>query len=398
VERSFFGALQSWFKEGYGSDYGGRYVGLLLEHGFRVDPRPLKAFFRDVSNLDLSSKHITLEREHLFRGRNGSRRRADLAVLADGRVSALVELKYRDRLLDGGGPKPAQLDDYLHYCRRNACNFLLLHREPQTTRDIKKIKNAKQCLAHYAQLASYLARSAHSSSQLLYQYFQEGGLVLEPIHTDYLARFMHRLVLPSNRGGRVNITSKITEGPRQFQALLNNMRLFAADVTPQLLRVTRKESARAATVDFEIRERFDRDDVRAQTQQTSKGGYLWIDSSCRRGGSLEIWANNAFTKDHQRWLYVFYGFEFHLEKAQKLGIDQFAYVSSPEIDRAWKKQGDDRFVTYATFGARRLANPSKAHIDSDFIELIKDAAKKALRTGIVKERTARRTLVSLSKL
>jgi hypothetical protein len=30
--------------------------------------------------------------------------------------------------------------------------------------------------------------------------------------------------------------------------------------------------------------------------------------------------------------------------------------------------------------------------------LIKDAAKKALRTGIVKERTARRTLVSLSKL
>jgi hypothetical protein len=264
VAQSFFSEIQGWFKKEYGADYGGRYVGLVIEHSARADPAPFQQFLSAIFGRRFHGENFVLSREFTFRGRNGPRR-ADLAILVENQVRALIELKYRDRLAQQSGPAPAQLDDYLAYCKRNpGCRFLLLHREPQRAHDVAQIHNAGQRLAHYAALGRFLRKSHHPVSAMLHDYFQGEGLVLEPIDRDYLYRFLHRFMLPTRDTGRI-VTRRISEGPRQLQALLNNMRLFAADVTPQLMRVTGRESARAATIDFSVLDLLSKENERTDT-------------------------------------------------------------------------------------------------------------------------------------
>ena len=391
--RSFFGELQGWFKKEYGVEYGGRYMGLLMEHSSRADPVPFRKFLAGLLGPTFGDASVALSREYVFPGRTGFRR-ADLAVQIENEVRVLIELKYRDRLMQPSGPKPAQLDDYLRYCKANPrCRFLLLHREPQKSVDLIKITTAGQCLAHYTVLAPYLRNSDHQASSMLYEYLQEEGLVLEPINSDYLNRFLHRIMLPGRNSGRVNITSKIGEGPRQFQALLNNMRLFAADVTPQLKRVTGKENARAATVDFEVLNRFNSQKVRKAAEDSRNSKHFWINASERSGGRLGVWAHNAFSDHRRHWLYVSYGFEFVVEPGV-FRCEQYAGLDSPELDRVDKH---DIYVV-EPFHLRRFSDLEKAKIDMTFIDLIRHTAKKTLKERLVKEPFARKLIQGLATL
>ena len=389
--RSFFAELQGWFKREYGAEHGGRFLALVIEHTFKADPAPFRDFLVAIFGGAFREKDLTLNRELVFKGRQGSRR-ADLAVVCNGEVRILIELKYRDRLQQPSGPKPAQLDDYLSYCQQNrGCRFLLLHREPQKSSEIRKIKSARQCLAHYARLAPDLLKSQHPASAMLYEYLQGEGLVLETIDADQLYRFLHRFMLPAKDSGRI-VTSKVAEGPRQLQALLSNMRLFAADVTPQLTRATGRESARMATVDFYVVDRLSKTRLKKAIDEYPKDKYVFIGPTERLGGELSIWAGNTFS-DGKNWLYAMYGFIFEVLPG-KLGCQLYAELSSPELNR--KGAGD--LYAYERFDVDRLRDIEKANIDVAFIKLIRSMAKVTLRKRQVTEKFAVRTLQALAKL
>lgn len=395
MNRSFFSTIQGWVKSEFGPDYGGRYIGLLIKQVFEFDPIPFRSFFAEITgDSKFRSKPIRIESEVQFRVKTGVRR-ADLVVYLDDDPKLLVELKYRDRLIRQSGTKPAQLEDYLRLCRTipSKPRFLLLHRESQRADDTRKIDRARQFSSHYLALATHLRKSANPASAMLLQYFQEEGMVIEPIDTDQLYRFLHRLTLPRRGGGRINKTSEIGEGPLQFQRLLNNIRLISADITPRLRRAMGSNATRAATVDFSLSNQYITTSLRKLVANTKRAS-VDIDDDARHGGGVDVWAQNVVVPGHQ-WLYLYYGFDFSLDKGKPLSIDIYAAFSSPETRKATDNFWDQRFSSVATLPLKSLRATNKGNLESTLVYLISHAARSVLKSRITKDK---RKLAILARL
>lgn len=387
MSQSFFSTIQGWVKSEFGPDYGGRYLGLLIKQVFDFDPAPFRSFFAEVTgNSAFRSKPVRIESEVRFRVKAGVRR-ADLVVYVDDEPKVLVELKYRDRLTKQSGPKPAQLADYLELRRTlpSKPRFLLLHREPQRLEDIREIGRARQFMSHYLALAPHLRKSLNPASAMLLQYFQEEGLVIEPIDTDHLYRFLHRLTLPRWGGGRINKTSEIGEGPLQFQRLLSNVRLIAADVTPRIRTATGTDATRAATVDFYVSNEYSTSRVRKSLANTKRASFD-IDGQARQGGTVDVWAQNVLPSSHGS-LYLRYGFLFQLAKAKPLSLEVYADFDSREIRKAsddgfW----DQRFSIIGSLSLKYLRSNNKGELEDMYIDLIRRVARSTLKSQIIKDR------------
>jgi hypothetical protein len=399
MSESFFSTIQGWVKSEFGPDYGGRYVGVLIQQVFTFDSTPFRNFFSEITgNALFQSKSVRIKSEEQFQVKAGARR-ADLVVYIDEEPKLLVELKYRDRLIKKSGTKPAQLTDYIELCRTlpSKPQFLLLHREPQRAEDISQIKRARQRMSHYLALASHLQRSSHPASALLLQYFREEGLVIEPIETNHLYRFFHRLILPPRGSGRINKTSEIVEGPLQFQRLLNNIRLIAADITPRLRTATGSNSTRAATVDFTVSNKYDATSVR-KIMAGIKGTSFDIDGRARCGGIVDVWAQNVLPSS-DGWLYLVYGIEFSLAKGKNLSADIYAGFLSPEIRKASDSDlWDHRCLCIETLPIRSLRATDKSDVDSTLVYLIRRAARSTLKSRIIRDRRKLSTLNRLKNL
>jgi len=389
VDVTFFSAVQKWVKGTLGTDYGGRYLGQVLKQVSRIDPRPFRQLFAHITRdrrLLVGRFRIEAEEEFALGTR---RRRADLVVYANDVPKIFVELKYRDRLAPPTIEKTSQLADYLYACRRmeGRPKFLLLHREVQDTADIAAIRKAKQYVAHYGQMVPFLQRSNSPVTKLLLDYLREEGMVIDPIDTEYLYRFLHRLVLPPGGSGRINRTSDIERGPIQFQRLLSNLRLVASEITPHLRAAARTEAIRNATIDFDVLNAFDSSRL-ATLASEATGRLVDVSARYRKGGIVDVWAQNALINSGS-WLYVMYGFEFHLQVGKPLEVDAYAYLESPEIRRATNDNvWDERFMAYETLSTRTLRSWRKGNLEPIFTRFIRQAARSALRAKSVKNRRA----------
>ena len=109
---SFFHGIQSLFS----AKYHGRYLATILVEVGRQHPDCLIDFFsRTTATAKRKFVAPRFELEYTFKGAAGHRRRADVAVFANGddlEPILLVEIKYYDKPIEAQGIKPAQFEDY----------------------------------------------------------------------------------------------------------------------------------------------------------------------------------------------------------------------------------------------------------------------------------------------
>jgi hypothetical protein len=309
----------------------------------------------------------------------------------------MVELKYRDRLAPATNESSSQLSDYLRLCRslRGNPGFLLLHREALDASDVRRIKAAGQFVAHYGELVPHLRRSNNPLTGMLLEYLREEGMVIDPIETDHLFRFLHRLVMPWGGGGRINVTSQIQQGPIQFQRLLSNLRLVAAEITPDLRAIARQENMRSATIDFALVNCFETAKVRTALSRSSKGP-VELSPNARDGGKIYVLAQSALI-NRGDWLYVSYGLEFLLWKGRSPEIYSYAEILSPEIRRdPGVDDWDGGFAAYSKMRLSAIRDWSGGDLEKAFREHIKQAARSTLKSKVVSNRKALGILKRLS--
>ncbi|MGH8605727.1 MAG: hypothetical protein ACREXR_23930, partial [Gammaproteobacteria bacterium] len=247
---SLFSRLQSYFS----AEFAGRYLAIILQEGFRYDAEPITRFLSKKFpklHLPRKKKHLSLSSEWRFPGKD-SQKRADLVLLEGDTPLVLLEIKYSDNLM------AAQLDDYLIYCKNNKCKFILLTRSLIESKDQLDIERAQQTHSYLCELAHEFRRSRSEVGKLIFDYFKEKGLVMNPVNERLLFNLLHHFLNPPTKSGRNTSEDFVSGGAMQLGAVLNNMRLLAAEVTPMIVRATGKTSARQATIDFWVDSCFNR--------------------------------------------------------------------------------------------------------------------------------------------
>jgi hypothetical protein len=261
----FFSAVQGYFS----GSFSGRYLGIVLEEVCRANPSPFRRYFEArLGKRRYSTNRLALTTEFTFRGRHGYRR-ADLALVSDGKLSALVEVKYDDELIPQRDGKKAQLDDYLWKCRSDGLDFLLLCKDPPSESDALSIRQAGQRWDYISELAERFRWSAHPAGRMLFDYFRERDLIVEPLNQDYLYRFFHRFLKPWGHSGRIVSKDSLSEGPAQFQALLANMRIIATDLATKVRPLDANARSRTPTIDFAIYPEYAIDVIRRELSKAN---------------------------------------------------------------------------------------------------------------------------------
>jgi hypothetical protein len=380
----FFSAIQGYFS----GSFSGRYLGIVLAEVCRADPALFNRYFKDrFGRRRYTNSQLSLTTEVTFRTRTGYRR-ADLALMRDGKPAALIELKHDDELMPRRDGKTAQLHDYLWKCRSEGLDFLLLCKDPPSELDAKAIRENGQQWDYISGFAEHFRMSSHPAGGMLFDYFRERGLIVEPLNEDYLYRFFHRLLKPWGHSGRIVSKDSLSEGPAQFQALLSNMRIIAADLATKVRPIGSNARNRTPTIDFAIYPEYAVNVIRRELSKKEhrKGGVIEATDKARRGGRVYVYAMQTLGGKGKKWLDLEYGMGFEIAPGKSRSLSPFLYsviygqgfVKARVTDRhraVYQEQG----LYFSAIGKPE----HKAGVEHELLKLIRKSAKATSRVPLV---------------
>jgi hypothetical protein len=380
---NFFSAIQGYFS----TEFSGRYLGVLLVEVCRVDPLPFKKYFAArFGDSRYRACELSMNTEAAFRTRSG-RRRADLAVIANGNPAALIELKFDDKLMPRRQGKAAQLSDYLRNCSADGLDFLLLSKDPPSGPEAKQLRRSRQRWAYISDFAEHFRAAKHPASRMLFDYFRERRLVVEPLNEDYLYRFFHRLLKPWRHSGRIVSKDALSEGPSQFQALLANMRLMAMDLATKIRSQGSNARNRAPTTDFAIYPEFGADALRRELSRTRrKGGAIEAPDKARRGGRVYVYAVQPLGGKGKKWLDLEYGLGFEIRPGKTRSLSPFLYsvIGGQGFVKAQISERHGAVYQEQSIYFSALGKPEhKEGVERELLKLIRKSAKATAKLPLI---------------
>jgi len=152
---------------------------------------------------------------------------------------------------------------------------------------------------------------------------------MQPLNEDHLYRFFHRILKPWRHAGRINSKDALSEGPAQFQALLSNMRLLAADLSNKVRPREASARNRAPTIDFQLDPYFGAEALKRDIEvQSDDGDDIYASEKARRGGRVFVYAMHSIGGEAKKWLYIEYGIGFDVRpgRHRTLSPSVFAQV------------------------------------------------------------------------
>ena len=379
----FFSAIQSYFS----ADFSGRYLSILLAEVCRAHPLLFNRYFASRFGKSRYLKgRLSMTTEAVFRSHSG-RRRADLALTANGKLAALIELKFDDELMQKKDGKPAQLFDYLRKCRAEDLDFLLLCKDPPSESDAREIQRSGQRWDYISEFAERFREAEQPAGRMLFDYFRERGLVVEPLNEDYLYRFFHRLLKPWRHSGRIVSSDSLSEGPAQFQALLANMRIVAADLATKVRPLGSSARNRMPTVDFAIYPEYAADDLRRDlNRKQRKGGVIEATDKARRGGRVYVYALQTLGGKGKKWLDLEYGIGFEVRPGKSRSLSPFLYSAiygqgfvKARVDEKHGAVNQEQGIYFSAIGRPH----HKAGVERELLKLIRGSAKAAAKLPLI---------------
>lgn len=235
MKKNFFSRL----KNKLNADYGGRYLGVLLEEIIYDYPKILGVLF---PNIDRSFyKEFEPERdvsiEYCFGRAKKKKRRADLALLKNNKPVALLEIKYED---EKQSSVDAQLQDYLYFVEKNSkqdspigYTYLTKNYPPKEHIALFDSKKANINAMHmtYTQLYSKLGSHAQQSPIIrIFRDFLKENCYMFQTEIDekgLLLLLLKGFNVKHNHGFGRQVSDKSMEAvPDVLSTLLSNMRVL----------------------------------------------------------------------------------------------------------------------------------------------------------------------------
>jgi hypothetical protein len=310
MENGLLSRLQSYFS----ASFGGRYVEHILKETIEEQPKLAARLFG-------ANQSDVLRVEHRFQiGANY--RIADLAFLdsATERPICLIEIKYDDHK---NPSNTAQLEDYLNFCRRKDCKFVLLSQHLPPTSLQKRLRDGGLIL--FSDLAAKLNDDEGSVGGLLRRFFVDKGLVMHKFDSNDLANlksFIFRLLNPWLGQGRSQTKDAMTGGAADaFGNLLKNMNIIAKEVGANV-------QARSPTIDFELDPWVDPKKISKDAKEDPRADSISA-YNAKKGGLFSVYGRIRLDDRSSSWLQVEFGIGFEANAGDKdLHPFTFAHVYS----------------------------------------------------------------------
>jgi hypothetical protein len=276
--------------------------------------------------------------EYSFHGRYGIRR-ADLALYAsadDEEPIVLIEVKYRDKLIEATEKNPAQIEDYEYWCKVKPNRKCLV-----LSRETLRLKGASTLT--WTEAARLLRKHTKTSdlARALIEHLEEEGIVMQTVDSKALIGFLKRLLCGRQGAGQ---QAGNLDGPHEFSKLLRNVKLLSArfngdfkeawkDAGEKFANGSDPLGTKDATIDFDVIPRVRVDSNLAKMVSPRDGS---LDARVQNGGRVDVWARHSLGSG-KGWLRVGYGFSMHIEKAsshEKYHLPEvylYAWASSAEL-------------------------------------------------------------------
>lgn len=277
-ESSFFSCIKGYFD----ASYAGRYDEIILREVSQECPAIMKALYKDYN----PSKHeIRIEYEYkkkirAKKGKKGKKvRRADIAILEEGEVRCLIEIKVDD------APLKKQLEDYIDYSNKHKVDFIYLTQRNPSTSDLQLIEKGTLCKhVFFCDLYNQINKKAsvckNPVGKLYIKYLEDNGNMFKKINPAGVEKFLIRLFLPWGGNGRVrNTKDMVNTIPETFKDLMNNLYLINEDIG--------KKIDCQMTVDYGFfpyikkipYKDYGKDNVCREARKKKAGGELWLYAS-----------------------------------------------------------------------------------------------------------------------
>jgi len=340
---SYFADIQNWFSGGF---YG-RHLGLILREIGNHRPEAFASFLSKKTGIPAKElKKARYECEFRFRGRRGIRS-ADLAVtIGDETIPRiLVEIKYFDKPLPETDVKPAQFEDYRFWKSQDEGREVIV-----ISRELYLADKLTVC--RWNDLARQLKPFAEQSDliQMLVEYLEEEGLVIQNIDASSLIRYFKRVVCPTWNAG---VSANNIEGPVEFAKLLKNMKQFSGsfDVYFKNAWLVAKEKydsyedtskvqslLKAASIDFNIQNYVKESNISAVDENgLLKDGH-------KDGGNIYVFAQHALGSGGDKYIRINYGLRLVVSSDNKFSREGAKSEQSVPLcylyARAWGKKID----------------------------------------------------------
>ena len=342
-ESSFFSCIKGYFD----ASYAGRYDEIILREVSQECPAIMSALYNDYD----SSKHeIRIEYEYkkkvkAQKGKKGEKgRRADIAILEEGKVCCLIEIKVDD------APLKKQLEDYVAYSNKYKVDFIYLTQRNPSKSDLELIKKGALC-KHiffydlYNQIKKTASVCKNPVGKLYIKYLEDNGNMFKKINPAGVEKLLIRLFLQWGGHGHVRNTKDMVETiPATFKDLMNNLYLLNEDIG--------KKIDCQMTVDYSFFPYIKIDCEKCKEKKckdkiciTSNKVCIDSDKICRKtkdlkaGGELWLYASGSFSENKSVVLEYGLGLKADSSKKQKFFYKLYAgvYLKADSIDNGYEE-------------------------------------------------------------
>jgi hypothetical protein len=346
---SIFGRIKRKLRQ----DFGGRYLGIILEQVIQDAPKFARVTFPNLPQsvtAKLRDGRASLSTEVEFLGRFNRRRRADLAICEGGDILALAEIKYEDHL---SAENYAQIEDYLWFVNSNSevfFTYLTQHAPPEDDRLLIEMA-ASPRIKHLYFRDIHRAGKAFNETAVkwLIEFLEEEHVVYQEDlggDAEQLIKLLmvRGLNLPhKTKLGRLRTRSNLIGSVDLLQTLTGNLVALSDWFYEQF----REHFGNRFTPNFAFEPTFRISVVKKELHQSSKlTSSLWPDA--KTGGDFWVEGSGRIkTKGTDMWLYLAFGLKFSLELSPTPELRRTVFAAIYGREGIWSYK--ERPITHTVF-------------------------------------------------
>jgi hypothetical protein len=309
--QSFFSKLKSKFS----SEYGGRYMGIILEALITEEPKLLLCICPSIDKKYLKGDIIQPIVEKPFEGEKKKKRFADIVIQTKNEdiPIAYIEIKYEDDLHEG------QLEDYIKIAQKNNSQFTYLTKYTPSTEVLQLLNENGFSHLLYTQLYERIQKVKLDSSYFIAQFckFLEESFMLynkNTINKNALTLMLMNNFDFYNRGigGQKRTPANMENTIITLEHLINNISIL----TNRLYENNSQYFSQRSKSSFRFFPVYNTAKLTKEISNNKSQENIEISSKALECGSLVVSSYLVIKGPKNKWLYLVWGiaYDYFLKK------------------------------------------------------------------------------------
>lgn len=344
--KSFF----TRFKNKFETDFGGRYLAIVLREVIIDDHKILKILFPKLDLKIIKGENLEeiIRIEYQFNSAiRKKKRRADLAVIVNKNPLALLEIKYRDEKEDHN---EAQLEDYIAYIKNKNISFTYLTQYLPPREHLKLLPKAEH-IKHmlYSELYNKIEKRNNSVTYLFSKFLEETTGMYEGKMKEkekQLHYFLNRAFNLERKGtgGALNTATNVDSASEILSILFTNLRLVGEHYWIHFNEIVNQHPR----VDYYLNPYFNTSKLKKFVSKLPPKTKAYIDIPAANidFGDLAVYCSSKIPVNKpQKNLYLYFGNSFFIEK-NEISFDFWVEIWANSKTKIYKSSNDYSLKKY----------------------------------------------------